>query len=232
MPFDLVFPRPDTDFAFIPLCPERGLVRKAQVVTARSGRESLGAEAGRRDCGGGPCGLPNPDTGHSSIRLPDVKPSPFEASSVTGTITYPTQARRVILAGRECKEGALGEREGVEPGEGSRRGTWMQPTSCPCSRGSPPLRGIAPRRRLSKVVNRANGARGTEGSPARGGQGRSERERRPATGELRIPAKLEPRLGSLPPKQSRRNGPLARESSRQKRGCFYLTPNLDNRKCF
>ena len=104
MPFDLVFPRPDTDFAFIPLCPERGLVKKAQVVTARSGRESLGAEAGRRDCGGGPCGLPNPDTGHSSIRLPDVKPSPFEASSVTGTITYPTQARRVILAGASARK--------------------------------------------------------------------------------------------------------------------------------
>lgn len=127
------FPREEvTNFPFIPLCLEQGLVRGAQVGKCS---ERRARPRGRWASLWGPSRPPKSRLPHSSIRLPDGKLNSLEASSVTGTITSQTQARRFILAEHKCKEGALGEREGGEPGGGSRRGTWMKPRICPCSPG-------------------------------------------------------------------------------------------------
>lgn len=148
----------------------------------------------------GPSWPPKSRLPHSSIRLPDGKPNSSEASSVTGTITHQTQARRFILAEHKCKEGALGEREGGEPGGGSRRGTWMEPRLCPVPGGSPPLRRIAPRRRL--IQNKQSKQRvGKSGAP---GAGRAQTERAGKAsrrGRAEDPGKVGTgSLGSLPQK--------------------------------
>lgn len=72
-----------------------GKRREGNPWAQRALHEVAGAGAGV------PCGLPNPDSGHSSVCLPEVKLSPFEASSVTGTITHQRQALRFLLMGQE-----------------------------------------------------------------------------------------------------------------------------------